>query len=202
MINNRIFEGLSSGSVVLSHYSDELYNLFGDIILFSKDDSDMPTLIDDILNNPQKRQEIGKKSKDIILQRHTWDHRAIQILDLFWHLNTNSQSNNIPSSQDTYEQKKRYASRATLAWIVSDHLKAHLDYIIVIKHFLYQNLIQKYDITLISQSDWTDKITSSNHHDNDNFVSRFDVLLFFASPCDHLVSSMNSYTRRTVLGIP
>ena len=203
MINNRIFEGLSSGSVVLSHYSDELYNLFGDVILLSKDDNDISTMIEDILSNPIKQQELGKKSKDMILQRHTWDHRAIQILDLFWHLNTNSQSNLMPSSsQDIYKQKKLHANRAKLAWIVSDHVKFHLDYVIVIKHFLFQNLDQKYDITMISQSDWTDRMMSYNIDESDSFVSRFDVLMFFATPCDDLLSSMSSYTHRTVLGIP
>ena len=210
MINNRIFEGLSSGSVVLSHYSDELYDLFGDVILLSKDDSDIPILINDILSNPIKQQELGQRSKDIIIQKHTWDHRAIQILDLFWHLKATNQppppssssslSSLSSSSSSSNNQKKRHMNRAKLAWIVSDTVQYHLDYVIIIQPLLLQNLDHKYDITMIKQNQWIEMMTLYNNGD-DKYISTFDVLMFVGTPCDDLLSTMMSYKHRTVEGI-
>ena len=222
MINNRIFEGLSSGSVVLSHYSNEIYELFGDIIILSNEDNDIPNLIDNILNDPSKQERLGRLSREIIINKHTWDHRAVQILDLFWNIRNQMQSykegsldlsssSSSSSLSSNIFNKRRNGKRSKLVWVVSDYLKYHLDYIMIIKRFVFQALAQNYDITIISEHDWVDKISNNNNtnnnSDNNNdddsniFINSFDIIMIIASPCDDLHMSMNSYKHRLVHGI-
>lgn len=82
--HERIFSGLACGAAVLTDENAYLREEFrhGESILFyqHKNLSAVNQLINDYLSKDNKRVELAKKGQKIVMQRHTWDHRAHTLL--------------------------------------------------------------------------------------------------------------------------
>ena len=83
MINNRVFEALACGSCFISEYSQEMENVFGDLIFFSKKSGDTKNNIENILQNYEQFKQHRIKARDLIIKEHTYDHRVSKILEFY-----------------------------------------------------------------------------------------------------------------------
>lgn len=78
-INNRIFDAGCCESVVLSDYSDELNDVFGDLVPSYKNRHEFLTATKLLLSNRELRIQISKQLKERIIKEHTFVHRAGKI---------------------------------------------------------------------------------------------------------------------------
>lgn len=78
--SNRLFDALACGTFVISDNIPSAETLFeGNIITYDGAD-DLDEKINFYLNNPQKREELAQKGKEIVLKNHTFDNRADEII--------------------------------------------------------------------------------------------------------------------------
>ncbi len=98
-INMRVFEGLCSGALLLTNDLSEngLSKLLNEGEHYvSYRDEEALSCIDELLRNPEKCQEIGNAGREVVLERHTYLHRVLAILDY------------LESSQRTVRTDKRF----------------------------------------------------------------------------------------------
>jgi len=82
-LNMRVFEGLCSGSMLLTDKIPNIMRLFDNLHhLVMYDDADgAAKLARYYLENPDEREEIAKKGRACVIENHTYLHRAKQILE-------------------------------------------------------------------------------------------------------------------------
>lgn len=182
MVNNRIFEALSCGSVVLSDYSEAVEELAGDVLLLAKDSYEVDNIMKSILSNPEIALDYGKRSREYIIQKHTWEHRSVEIMDFYWNIKDQFNINHL---KIPYRRNK-----PKMAWIVSESLKNHLDYIFIIKKIASKIISKDFCVQYFSESDWKNKFEINNDN-NILFISQFDVITIVSTPFDNL----DLYTR-------
>ncbi len=83
-LNMRVFEALCSGSLLMTDPApgsglDELFQNNRHLVLYS--DDTLTDLIEHYLDHPEEREEIAEQGRREVLARHTYDHRAGQILE-------------------------------------------------------------------------------------------------------------------------
>lgn len=144
MINNRVFEALACGAVVVSDHSDALEETFKDLVYLIKDASEVSPIISKILANPEEAAKRRIKARKEILRYHTWEHRAIEITDFFTRLKVAKIAKNSKCDRNTCRR---------LAFVVSDHLKTHPDYLLSGRHCLAY-LEKLYDVDTMDASTW------------------------------------------------
>jgi len=85
--SNRLFDALACGTFVISDDIPSAKTLFdGNIITYS-DADDLDEKIKFYLDNPQEREKLSKKGKEIVLKNHTFDNRVDEILNCLKSLN-------------------------------------------------------------------------------------------------------------------
>lgn len=199
MINNRIFEALSCGCVVISDYSDALKEVAGDVLFLANDSIQAETFLIQALQSADLRDKMQTKARQFILQGHTWGHRAVELLDFFWHVKWAKRSSERRIYADDagiIEQDKIFKERhmPTMAWIVSDALQHHLDYVHVINSYVYASFAKRYMIVTFSESNWLKLVSSggdgggqdSNLTNLKLKIDLFDVIMIIATPFDPL----------------
>lgn len=175
MINNRVFEGLACGAILVSEYSDTLFQLirsseYNDFIYFYRNTSDLSNAIADIrASSPSKLQLASSHAREFIVDKHTWSHRVVEILDFYYHLRSTSE----------YSRRNHRVNMHLLAYITSDHLVANSDATYLqaaILPLLYNGYItHKY-----SEIEWT--LMATNH----SFVKQYETVMVVATPFDVL----------------
>ena len=83
-VSDRIFNAAAAGAFVLSSDTKSVELTFADSIGYfnSKDFSDIAEKADYFLKNEDERMEKAARAKNIILEKHTWKHRADAILQI------------------------------------------------------------------------------------------------------------------------
>ena len=79
--SNRLFDALACGTFVISDDIPSAKTLFDGNIVTYRDADDLDEKINYYLNNPQKREELAKKGKEIVLNNHTFDNRVDEIVE-------------------------------------------------------------------------------------------------------------------------
>lgn len=75
-INSRTFEAMACGACVISNEVPGLKTLFGESIITYGESEDLNRIIAQMLADNTRRKEIGALARKIILQSHTYRHRA------------------------------------------------------------------------------------------------------------------------------
>jgi len=83
MVNNRVFEVLACGALLLSDRVPAIEEMFRDAAVFSDGFADTREKLAHFLANPAERQEITARARRLILAEHTYDHRARQIIQMY-----------------------------------------------------------------------------------------------------------------------
>ena len=85
--SNRLFDALACGTFVISDDIPSAKTLFeGNIVTYDGAD-DLDEKIKYYLNNPQEREELASKGKEIVLKNHTFDNRVDEIIDALKKIN-------------------------------------------------------------------------------------------------------------------
>ncbi|MBG9543408.1 hypothetical protein ABE29_11565 [Cytobacillus firmus] len=83
-LNMRIFEGIGCGSLVITDYVPGLENIFQEnehCVIF-KNQQDLISKINYYLKNPSQAELIAQKGKMHLLRHHTYEHRAMEVINI------------------------------------------------------------------------------------------------------------------------
>ncbi len=83
MVNNRVFEVLSCGALLLSDRVPTIEDLFGDVAVFTDGGDDTRDKLAWWLARPDERAALAARARERILAAHTYDHRARQLVELY-----------------------------------------------------------------------------------------------------------------------
>jgi Glycosyl transferases group 1 len=80
-VSNRLFDVLACGTPVISDPVDGLGRLFDGAVLEYHTPTGLRALVDDVLANPEDARRRAERGRRLVLAKHTFDHRARQLLD-------------------------------------------------------------------------------------------------------------------------
>jgi len=81
-ISNRIFDAGACGTCIVSDNASGMEALFGDAVTTYQNASELKNIVSDLLVNEHKRRACGEKLREIVRQNHTFEKRALEILDI------------------------------------------------------------------------------------------------------------------------
>lgn len=200
MINNRVFEALSCGAVVISDQplpllEDEDIN---NVILIAGNDN-ITGNVQRYISGLQKNSTIGNSiranARSFIERRHTWNHRAVEILDFVHELN-NKRYTSFSEGEATADvklppsrcdaQPNRRSNIPVMLWVVSKDLQFHPDYLFVVSFM--RNVIEKKQLYCVVSMNETlfDHYMDINRGKNSDWLAAFDTILAVITPFDTL----------------
>eukprot|EP01042_Synura_sphagnicola_P001744 gene1744-2045_t len=209
MINNRIFESLSCGAVVISDNWPVLQREFGDVLFLANTTEDVAAFIRYILDHPEEMEARRQRGRELVIRRHTWSHRVIDILNLFKHIYLSNRQVMQPSlsfsrPRDPYgslpwttrrpvhqipsELPTHLCTRPqcpSLLFVVSEQLESHPD-LVHMRDLLLPALAQHYNLHFSNQSYFT------AHSSNATWLSLYRAMLVVCVPFDPLDSLVAS----------
>lgn len=80
-VSNRIFDALACGAPVVSDHLPEIPALFGDAVATYTTPADLRATVNAILSDPDAARARAARGRDLVLQAHTFDRRAVQLLN-------------------------------------------------------------------------------------------------------------------------
>jgi spore maturation protein CgeB len=83
MVNNRVFEVLACGALLLSDRVPAIEEMFGDCAVFTDGWADTRDKLAHYLEHPEERAALIRRARERILAAHTYDHRAREIVELY-----------------------------------------------------------------------------------------------------------------------
>lgn len=187
MINNRVFEAMACGAVVLSDYSEALEEISEGVILFYRDGKDVGKWLQWTQENPQRALEMGQRSRDLVLSKHSWAHRAVSILGLVAEV----------ASRNTV--KMRCCDRPncpTMLWVVASGLEDHIDYNAILSSHVYAGICRDYNVTIFSEGEFIESLHASSSTLGENVekpFNQFESILLVLSPFDRLDVSVRKH---------
>jgi len=185
MVNNRVFEAMSCGAVLLTDHSPELAEVAEGNVLFANSSADVAKQLQWVRNHPAEAAAIGRRARALVLQKHTWGHRAVQALALAGHLRT------------TRSVLRKCCARPncpTLAWVVSAENADHPDYTNVVHTHVFATYCRQYRITEYTQEQFLQLPEEQ--------LARFEAVLAVLTPFDTLhlhISALDLLRQRVLL---
>jgi hypothetical protein len=176
MINNRIFEALACGSLVISDDFEALNEMFGDLIFFAHDSDEFKSHLRNILSSQTNYSNYRQRSREVIMSYHTWNHRVVPLLDFYSHL------------QQSKSQLPLRANSPLVALIVNEEIQTHGDYFYSIRPALTKYIHSGYVVHQFDISDW-----DLLHQINPLESLRFNVIIAVMSPYDFIHQSFFRY---------
>jgi glycosyltransferase involved in cell wall biosynthesis len=79
-VSNRIFDVLACGTPVISDSVDGLADLFDGAVLEYRTPAELRALVDGVLADPAAARERAARGRQLVLAKHTMDHRAGQLV--------------------------------------------------------------------------------------------------------------------------
>jgi GT2 family glycosyltransferase/spore maturation protein CgeB len=79
-ISNRIYDALACGALVISDHLSEIEERFGDAVVTYQTPDELNHLIDHYLDSPDERVKKGRRGRELVLSRHTLEHRMGELL--------------------------------------------------------------------------------------------------------------------------
>ncbi len=81
-VSNRIFDVLACGTPVISDFLPEIAVLFAGTVGTYSEPAELRALVEDILSNREAARERARAGRDLILDAHTFDHRARTLVEV------------------------------------------------------------------------------------------------------------------------
>jgi spore maturation protein CgeB len=81
-ISNRIFDAVASGAVVVSDRVAGLEGTFGDLVPTYSNAAELEDVIRSLLKDEERRSSISRAASALVLEEHTFSHRAERIIEL------------------------------------------------------------------------------------------------------------------------
>jgi len=79
-VSNRVFDALACGAAIVSDDNPELPTLFGDVVACYQHPAELPTRVAELLDDPERRRDVGERGRRIVLAHHTFNRRSAQLL--------------------------------------------------------------------------------------------------------------------------
>ena len=79
--SNRLFDVLACGTPVISDDLPELAALFDGAVLTFRDPGELRQHVESVLSDPAAARARAARGREIVIEHHTFDHRAAQLLD-------------------------------------------------------------------------------------------------------------------------
>lgn len=194
MVNNRIFEALSCGALVVSLWAAELAALQCPALLLIEENISLPDYMDAIINGNQAVvAELREAGRNWVLKQHTWGHRVVQILD-FYHY---QQRGEFAPPLTKVEVSTATASvcgtvwceRANcpkMLWLVSPHLQFHSDYTFAVRSIGRLHLCALFEIYVQIYNEEDSFFDTSAAVD----LSAYEIMVAIVTPFDALDLAM------------
>jgi glycosyltransferase involved in cell wall biosynthesis len=80
-VSNRLFDALACETAVVSEDLPEIDELFDGAVLTFRNAADLRAVVDATLDDPATARARAAKGRAIVVERHTFDHRAAQLLE-------------------------------------------------------------------------------------------------------------------------
>jgi Glycosyl transferases group 1 len=80
-VSNRLFDVLACGVPVISDHVEGVDDLFDGAVLSYGTPEELRALVDEVLADPVGARERAERGREVVLARHTFDHRACQLID-------------------------------------------------------------------------------------------------------------------------
>ena len=80
-ISNRVYDALACAACVVSDRVEGIDEEFDGAVATWAEGEDLGALIDRLMSSPEERRERGERGRRAVLARHTFDHRAAELLD-------------------------------------------------------------------------------------------------------------------------
>jgi len=81
IVSNRVFDALAAGAFVISDRVAGIHELLEGAVPTFSSPSELVDLVDTYLSNPDARRELTERGRRLVLQKHTFDHRAATIVE-------------------------------------------------------------------------------------------------------------------------
>ena len=207
MINNRIFEALSCGSIViLSNYCPAIYREFGDLVLYVNATQSLPSLMGTILSSKLSADNMRKMGREAIIMRHSWSHRAVDVINFYHQIPPNSEYHQYDVSVWPNLFHNNYPTRKCcfrpncpeVLIIVSETLQFHWDILQVILPGLYRMFCGNYNIQIWSGQQWQDSLSCVSNVCSSSSGALKDILVAVVTPFDAVDATMRALARPRV----
>jgi spore maturation protein CgeB/GT2 family glycosyltransferase len=80
-VNARVFDALATGAVVVSDNEEGIRELFDDRFPIARDGEELSTIVARLLAHPDDAARLAARYRKVVLERHTYEHRAAQFRD-------------------------------------------------------------------------------------------------------------------------
>jgi hypothetical protein len=80
-VSNRLFDALACGTPIVSDHMPEVEALFGDAVAMYRNAEELRRAVDAALDDPIAARRRANRGRDVVLENHTFDDRARQLLD-------------------------------------------------------------------------------------------------------------------------
>lgn len=191
MINNRMFEALSTGAVVMCEESATLRETFGDLLFYYNDQASIHSLIRQLKYDNNFAQLQRLRAREFILSRHTWDHRVVEVMNFATHL----------LSAKTFMETSSLQSLRTnvpkMMWVPSNHLLDHIDYTMMVERHIQRNFRRSFQV-----EEWTEDQFHASYSEHCSlntsstpcrqWLRQYDSIFAIVNPYDDLDQSMRS----------
>ncbi|PKG46511.1 MULTISPECIES: glycosyltransferase [unclassified Planococcus (in: firmicutes)] len=77
LITNRVFQALSTGKVLVSDFHPAMIEMFPNEkgVIYTKGHEHTEQILEELLNDPEKRMKIAQQGRNEVLKNHTWLNR-------------------------------------------------------------------------------------------------------------------------------
>lgn len=82
IVSNRVFDALAAGSLVISDAVGGLELLFGDLVPTFRSRQELAEIVRGLLSDPVSRDALAGRGRELVLNGHTFDHRAERLVAL------------------------------------------------------------------------------------------------------------------------
>ncbi len=82
-VSNRIFDVLACGAPIVSDHLPEIEDLLGDAVATYTTPAELAEHVESALADPDRARRRAGEGRREVLARHTFDHRARRLLQLF-----------------------------------------------------------------------------------------------------------------------
>eukprot|EP00605_Chrysophyceae_sp_TOSAG23-4_P002921 GSChrysophyteH1.ASY1.ANO1.3216.1 assembled CDS len=214
MVNNRVFEAMSCGgtssscfslsrlpllltnrfikfipllyriALVLSDWFPAVEMVTEGTALLANNTADITRHLEWAMSHPAEAAMMGEAARKLILTKHSWSHRAVQILSFVNHL---------VHTRRASRQCCLRPSCPTMAWVTGSSISAHSDYQTVVNTQVYAKFCQQYKITRFTELEFLQGMTGagatgdmSESTIRRDFLAQFEVVFSIFSPFDSL----------------
>lgn len=190
MINNRIFEALACGALVVTKHAQELAAFGCEALLLTDDSHTLDSYMQQLAQWPVKEVERRRQAgRDFVVSKHTWGHRVVQIIDFYHRLPTEHvlrrpTTNTSSNAEVCGEVQCLRANCPRMLWLVSPQLRLQQDYLYVARTMGKLQLCELFSVTVLA--------SEAVQSEGVQALQGFDCVMSFVTPFDALDVAMRS----------